>query len=206
MPSEIENLIFITGNPQKAAYLAKWLNVDIPHQKVALEELQSLDLAAVVTHKAKSAYDIIKKPVLVEDVALTFHALGRLPGTLVKWFLEEIGTEGLCRMMQPFDEKTATASIMYGLFDGKELHTFEGHVKGTVAPEPRFSEASSWKMSTSWNSVFIPNGQSSQPKTYGEMTDEELLPFSHRGQAIAKLRQYLGGEPQRSGRIPRETL
>jgi len=36
--------------------------------------------------------------------------------------------------------------------------------------------------------VFIPNGTT---KTYAEMTDDELKPFSHRAKAIAKLQAYL---------------
>lgn len=184
----MQDIIFITGNQHKADYLAKWLRMPVPHQKVELEELQSLDLRAVVTHKAKAAYSIVKKPVLVEDVALTFHAMGALPGTLIKWFLQEIGPDGLCRMMHEFDDKTATASIMYGLYDGKELHTFEGHVKGSVVAAPRSSDVSAWKNTPSWNSVFMPDGSK---KTYGEMSDDELEPISHRAKAIALLREYL---------------
>ncbi len=184
----MKDLVFITGNQHKADYLAKWLGVPVPHQKIELEELQSLDLAAVVAHKARGAYAVVQKPVLVEDVALTFHALGRLPGTLVKWFLEEIGPEGLCKIVQPFADKTATASIMYGLFDGYELKTFEAYVRGQVAPQPRSLASAVWGGSTSWNGVFVPDGHT---KTYGEMTDDELKPFSHRARAIEKLREHL---------------
>lgn len=184
----MKDFIFITGNQHKADYLAKWLEMPIEHQKVDLEEIQSLDLKTVIEDKARRAYAIVKRPVLVEDVALTFSALGRLPGTMVKWFLEEIGTEGLCKLLEAYSDRRATASIMYGLFDGKELHTFEAHVPGTVPDKPRSLEALEWKTSLSWNSVFIPDGAT---KTYAEMTDEEVKPFSHRASAVAKLKQYL---------------
>lgn len=70
---------FITGNQNKADYLAKYLGFPVAHQKIHLDELQSLSLREIVEHKVKQAYDIIKKPVLVEDVSLEFSALGRLP-------------------------------------------------------------------------------------------------------------------------------
>lgn len=184
----MKDLVFITGNQHKADYLAKWLGVAVPHQKLELDEIQSLDLREVVEHKVRQAYELIHQPVLVEDVALTFHGMGRLPGTLIKWFLEEIGTDGLAKLGQSLTDKRATASIMYGLFDGKELHFFEGHTDGTIPPEPRSLEGNDWKSSLSWNSVFIPDGAT---KTYAEMNDEELEPFSHRAQAIAKLRAHL---------------
>ena len=184
----MKDLVFITGNQHKADYLAKWLGVAVPHQKVELDEIQSLDIREVVEHKVRQAYDSIKKPVLVEDVALTFSGMGWLPGTFIKWFLEEMGTEGLCRLGRGLDDKHAVASIMYGLFDGKEVRTFEAHMPGTIAPAVRSLEGNDWKTSLSWNSIFIPDGS---VKTYAEMTDEELESFSHRAKAIAKLRAYL---------------
>jgi non-canonical purine NTP pyrophosphatase (RdgB/HAM1 family) len=184
----MKDLVFITGNQHKAEYLAKWLGIPIPHQKASVDELQSLDLKEVVAHKARGAYQLVGRPVLVEDIALTFHGLGRLPGTYIKWFLEELQPAGLCKIVQPFADKTATASIMYGLYDGKELRTFEAHVAGTITSEPRVSDAAGWNTATSWNSVFVPDGHS---KTYGEMSDEELKPISHRAKAIEKLRVYL---------------
>lgn len=184
----MKDFVFITGNQNKADYLAKWLGRPITHQKASVDEIQSLDLLKVVEHKARGAYELIKKPVLVEDVSLTFHALGRLPGPLVKFFLEELKPAGLCRILDAFDDRSATASVMYGYYDGRELHTFEAHVPGAVAPEPRTSEASSWNTPNSWNSVFIPEGYT---KTYGQMSDEELKPVSHRAKAIAQLRSFL---------------
>lgn len=185
----MKEFVFITGNQHKADYLAQWLGAPVEHQKADIEELQELDLGKVVEHKARSAYEMVQRPVLVEDVALTFSALGRLPGTFVKWFLEELGTTGLCKMLEGFEDRRATASIMYGYFDGAEMQFFEGNVTGRISPEPRRSdEATAWTNSLSWNSVFIPDGAE---KTYAQMNDEELAPFSHRKQAIGKLRVFL---------------
>ena len=182
------DLIFITGNQAKADYLGKWLGLPIAHQKVDLPEIQSLDSYGVAAEKARRAYDLIGKPVLVEDVALTFETFGRLPGTLVKWFLQEVGNDGMLKMLSGYDNRRATASIVDCLFDGEQLRTFEGSVRGHIAPEPRENGDSGWHGGLSWNSIFIPDGRT---KTYAEMTDDELEPVSHRAQAIAKLRAYL---------------
>lgn len=183
--------IFVTGNQQKADYLAKWLGHPVEHRKLDLEELQSLDLREVAEHKARAAYAQVQKPVLVEDVALTAHALGRLPGTLIRWFLEEVQPAGIARMLDGFADRSAEASIMYALYDGKTMHFFEGNVQGEISKESRTSEVTGWKSGLSWNSIFIPQGHN---KTYAEMSDEELRPVSHRGQAIAKLRAFLEAE------------
>lgn len=183
--------IFITGNQAKADYLAKWLGHPIEHQKCDVDELQSLDLRDVVEHKARGAYEKIGKCVLVEDVALTFHAWGRLPGTLIKWHLEELGTEKLAHMMHNETDRRATAAIAYGLYDGHKMHVFEGAVEGTIADQPMSSEHDGWKYTASWNSIFIPDGYA---KTYAQMTDQELQQCSHRYQAIVKLREFLDNQ------------
>ena len=61
---------FITGNQHKADYLAKMLGIALEHQKVELDEIQSVDLDVIVAHKVKQAYEQIGRPVLVDDVGL----------------------------------------------------------------------------------------------------------------------------------------
>lgn len=184
----MKDFVFVTGNQRKADYLAKWLDRPVEHVKYDLDELQSLDLREVVEHKVREAYKIAQKPVLVEDVALTIHAFGQLPGTLVKWFLTQVGPEGIIKMLEGFEDRSATASIMYGLYDGDQVQVFEGCTAGAIADRPRVSEHDGWHGALSWNSIFIPEGQT---KTYAEMTDDEILPISHRAQAIAKLSAFL---------------
>ena len=183
---DFHDLVFITGNQYKADFLAKWIGRPVEHRKVDLDELQSLDPRAVVEDKARRAYDVVKKPVLVEDVTLTFTALGHLPGTLIRWFLEDLGPAGLCNLAHRLEHQLAVAAITYALYDGEKLYTFEGDAHGTIAPEPRGE-------SFGWNVVFIPDGFD---RTYGEMTDEEFMQHSHRGKALRKLKAFLehGGQ------------
>lgn len=174
--------IFITGNAGKAHQLELWLGRQLPHHKLDLVEIQSLDLKQVVTHKVMEAYRHLQQPVLVEDVSLTFHALGRLPGPLIKWFLEALDTDGLCRLLASYADRSATAEIIYGLYDGRQIHYFQGRVPGQVAERPRGTYG------FGWNAIFIPEGSD---KTYAELTDQEAEALSFRAQAIAKLREFL---------------
>jgi non-canonical purine NTP pyrophosphatase (RdgB/HAM1 family) len=178
----MQDFVFITGNQHKADYLIKWLGLPVHHQRLELNELQSLDLHEVVEHKARQAFLVVKKPVLVEDVALNFTAMGRLPGTLIKLFLEEIGTEGLCRLADGLTHRRAEALIEYALFDGHKIHFFSGRTAGSISEKPRGHEG------FGWNPIFIPNGSE---KTFAEMVDEDRMPYSHRAEAVAKLRAFL---------------
>lgn len=86
----MRSITFITGNQKKADYMRKLLMIPIEHIKLELDEIQSLDLREVVEHKAIQAYEKIRKPVLVDDVSFEFCALGKLPGTFVKYFVTEL--------------------------------------------------------------------------------------------------------------------
>lgn len=128
---------FITGNQHKAEYLSRQLGVDIPHQKVELDELQSMDLHTIVEHKACQAYGIVAKSVLVEDVSLSFTALGELPGPYIKWFFDYAGEEACCRMLDGFDDRSATIRCTFGYYDGARMIFFDSELPGTISASPR---------------------------------------------------------------------
>lgn len=145
------NITFITGNQDKADYLQKYLGVPVAHHKLDLDEIQSLDLREVVEHKVRQAYEVLKAPVLVEDVSLEFEAMGRLPGTFIKFFLQEMPFEAICALL---DGKTrnATARCVFGYFDGERLELFEGSLGGKIADQPAGDNG------YGWDKIFIPDG------------------------------------------------
>lgn len=145
-------ITFITGNQDKADYLNKWLGFPVQHKKIELDEIQSLDLQTVVDHKVKQAFQALGRPVLVEDVSLEFGALGRLPGTYIKWFEKELGTDGLCKLLEQYEDRSATARGMFGYYDGATLKFIEGSLKGKIASEPRGTNG------FGWDPIFIPEG------------------------------------------------
>ena len=175
-------ITLITSNPFKAEQLGQHLNAPVLHQKVDLAEIQSLDLQEIVEHKARSAYELVKKPVLVEDTALTFKALGKLPGPLIKWFLTELDNPGLTRLLDGYPDRSATAEVLFGLCDGPRVQFFAGSMEGEIATKPR------GKGGFGWDPIFIPQGCQ---KTWGEMDAEEQKATSMRRIALKKLEVYL---------------
>lgn len=176
------NITFVTGNRAKAGELGRHLQIPVAHEKLDIPEIQSLDLREVTTHKATTAYERLHKPVLVEDTSLVIRAFGKLPGPLIKWFLTELGNEGLCRLLDPFSDRSALAAVAFGLHDGQRVRLFEGTMSGIIADLPR-GEAG-----FGWDSIFIPQ---SHNRTWGEMTPEEQDQTSMRKIALGKLQRYL---------------
>ena len=180
------DLTFITGNQNKADFLAKHLGFPVEHHKLDLDEIQSLDLHAVVEHKVRQAYDILQKPVLVEDAGLIFTAMGRLPGTFVKWFIEEIGYDGLLKLANSLPDQTAIGRMCYAYYDGDEVRFFDGEMHGRIAKEAR-DEGQGF----GFDPIFINDGFD---KTRAQMTDEEYAETSYRTDALRKLRPFLTGD------------
>lgn len=128
---------FITGNQSKADYLSRQLGVRLAHQKIDLDELQSTDLHVIVEHKLRQAYHLMKRPVLVEDVGLSFNALGDLPGPYIKWFVEHAGDEACCRMLDGFEDRSAVIRCTFGYFDGERMEFFDSALPGTISTTPK---------------------------------------------------------------------
>lgn len=178
----MEKLTFITGNPGKAKYLTDYFDLPVEHHKLDLAEIQSLDLKAVVEDKAKRAYEIIKAPVLVEDISLVFNNLGLLPGPLIKWFFESLGNEGLCKLLDKFVDRRALASVMFAYCDDSGIYTFAASRPGVIADSPR-GEAG-----FGWDPIFIPEGFD---HTWAEMNDDEKHQSSMRRIALEKLKEFI---------------
>jgi non-canonical purine NTP pyrophosphatase (RdgB/HAM1 family) len=178
----MQNLIFVTGNANKAADVARWLPIKVEHKKVDLPELQSLDVREISGEKALAAYRALEQPVMVEDVSLVCPAMGRLPGPFIKFFNAEMGLENICRMLDSFDDRTAIATCCYALFDGNELQFFEGAMRGHIAKQPKGERG------FGFDPAFVNDGFT---KTRGEMTEQEYADNSHRKMALDKLAAYL---------------
>jgi non-canonical purine NTP pyrophosphatase (RdgB/HAM1 family) len=178
-------IVFITGNANKAKYLSDYFHIPVDHQKLDLQEIQSLSGREVVEDKARRAFAEVGKPVLVEDVSLVFHALGELPGPLIKWFLHSLGNDGMCRLLDGYEDRRATASVEFAYCNGVEVRLFKGEIRGIVPKYPRGST------NFGWDPIFIPDGYE---KTWAEMTGDEKHETSMRKIALEKLAEFLEGK------------
>jgi inosine triphosphate pyrophosphatase len=177
----MEKITFITGNQNKADYLEKYLGYPIDHIKLDLDEIQSLDLNEIVEHKVKQAFEIIRKPVIVEDVSLEFEELNGLPGPFIKFFVENISFEKMCSMISQKNRK-AYAKCVFGYYDGTNLKLFKGCLEGNIANKP------SGNNGYGWDKIFIPKGYNITRASLNQDEDKktylQIKPFE-------KLKNYL---------------
>jgi non-canonical purine NTP pyrophosphatase (RdgB/HAM1 family) len=176
------NLTFVTGNIKKAEYLEKLLGLKIKNQKLDLYEIQSLDVNKIVENKVKQAFDLIKSPVLVEDVSLEFEELNGLPGPFIKFFVDNLPFEKICSLVK--ENRKATARCVFGYFDGVNLKLIEGKLKGTISVEPKGENG------YGWDKIFIPDGYEI---TRAEMGEEDNYKTYMISKPIEKVKEFLLG-------------
>lgn len=162
----MKDVVFVTGNPNKAKYLADLIGMHVDHHAVELDEIQSMDLAEVASHKARQAYAALQRPVLVEDQGMFLPAMGGFPGPFIK-FLVDDGTNliNLVKMLDGFDDRTAIARCVFVYFDGTHETSFVGELPGSIATEPMGEGG------FGWDPVFIPDGYGG--RTRAQLSKEE---------------------------------
>lgn len=161
----MKNVVFVTGNDHKAKYFSKMVGIDLDRVKIDLDEVQSLELKEVVEHKVKQAYKELNRPVIVEDTKLVFNSLGKLPGPFIKYFLDELGPEGLCEILNNYSDRSAVAGAAIAYYDGNILKVFENVYQGRISQKPEGDSG------FGWNRVFIPDGEEI---TLGSMTEKDF--------------------------------
>ncbi|MDP2656454.1 MAG: non-canonical purine NTP pyrophosphatase [bacterium] len=176
-----QELTFITGNQNKADYLAKYLGVPVKHVKLDLDEIQSLDLKEIVEHKVRQAYEKIQTPVIVEDVSLEFEHLKGLPGPFIKFFVEFVPFETICALVDGHT-RNATARCGFGYFDGRNVEVFESSLAGEIAHAP------SGENGFGWDTFFIPHGYT---VTRASLNDEDYQHTYLQIKPFATLKAYL---------------
>lgn len=180
----MKNITFITNSPGKVAEAQSILGSDfkVALKKIDLDEIQTVDGKQVIEKKAKEAYKILKRPVMVEDTSLYFKAWNGLPGALQRWWLDTVGCEGFCKMMKPYKNRAAWAESAIALYDGRKMEIFVGRIDGTITQKPKGTQG------FGWDPIFVPKGYK---KTFAEMGLEEKNKISMRKVALEKLRKYL---------------
>ena len=178
---DLKNFVLVTTNKNKLLEINQILNTSHKLSKIEIPEIQSLDLDEVITEKAKTAYENIKKPVLVEDISLEITSLNGLPGPFVKFFLQALGTEGTVKLVGTKSTKTKVTAAL-ALYNGSIIKIFKGIVWGTLSKKNRGEGG------FGFDKVFIPKGYK---QTYAEMDQKIKNKISHRAKALEKLKEYL---------------
>lgn len=178
----MSTITFVTGNPGKLREAKEILGVDLVSKTCDIPELQLDTSAEVAYYKAKEAAKIIGGPVLVDDTALHFNAIGGLPGTYIRSFTDRLTPANIARILLGFEDKSArvTCSLGYCAGPDAEPQVFTGECPGTIVSEPRGSGG------FGFDPIFQPEGYN---QTYAELSSEIKNKISHRARAFELIKK-----------------
>jgi XTP/dITP diphosphohydrolase len=140
------------------------IGVTIVPLEIKVEELQNADMQAIVKDKAAKAFHRVAHPLFVEQTGLFIDKLNGFPGGLTQVFWDTLKADRVSELFGQGSDTGVTARTVIGYCDGRNIHQFQGEVRGRIAPEPMGNRA------FQWDCVFVPEGYA---ETFAEMGDKK---------------------------------
>ncbi len=187
-------LCYITSNDTKfheaelilEPVLSEKTNFSLVRKPIALDEIQGPG-EEIAVHKTKSAFAVTGGlPVIIDDISLYIDALNGLPGPYIKAFLEQLGTDGIWKLISKLESTSAHVTCRIGFMRDEQEgpHIFSGTFYGNITSPKGVENYGNF----SWNAIFQPRGMDI---TIGQMSLEEISKISPRCIALTQLRQFL---------------
>jgi non-canonical purine NTP pyrophosphatase (RdgB/HAM1 family) len=180
----MKTISVITGNQGKFKEIKQFLDaasVSFNQVTIDLAEIQEVDPIKVIEHKVQEALKQGYTNFILDDSALYINGMNNLPGPLLKWFLQEVGIDGIYKIAHAMGNCAAAFETIIAYVDEqKNIHYFTGRTEGTiVAPRGTHGFGAT--------PLFQPTGCE---KTYAEMEYEEKKQWSQRVRALEQLNEF----------------
>ncbi len=147
------------------------------------QELQSSDPAEVAAHAAVQSYSVHRRPLFVEDTALSVTHLRGFPGTYASFVFNTIGARGVLKLMSGVTNRSAEFISAVAYCDNSlEPKLFVGRLRGRVATQAAGREG------FGFDPIFVPT---EGEKTLAQMTLPEKCMVSHRAIALRAFGEWL---------------
>ncbi|MDW5562997.1 MAG: RdgB/HAM1 family non-canonical purine NTP pyrophosphatase [Methanomassiliicoccus sp.] len=160
------------------------LGIEIDHSQEDCDEIQADSLNEVVL----SCLDQLKsrgmRDIVIDDSGLFIHALNGFPGVYSSYALRTLGMEGVLRLLEGIQDRSAHFECCIGASVGGEEFTVTGRCDGSIAFEPSGHEG------FGFDPIFVPSGFY---RTFAEISITEKNGISHRGRAIQAFAAELRG-------------
>jgi XTP/dITP diphosphohydrolase len=186
--TELKKINLLTGNTGKLKEIKKWLDplgIEVTLLKKDFMEIQVGSLEEVIYQgmKLMEKEEEIIEPFIKDDSGLFIDSLHGFPGVYSSYIHSSIGNNGILRLMDGSDDRSARFRTVIGLMiPGKGVSMFIGECEGTISRKER------GKQGFGYDPIFIPDGED---RTFAEMSVEEKNKISHRIKAIKGLVEFL---------------
>jgi len=179
----MKRISFVSNNKNKYNEIAsrlKRFDILLDFVELELREIQSNLLEEIAKIKSDYAYEVLKKPLIVEDTGIFIFALNNFPGPYSSYVFKTIGNEGILSLLKNKSNRDAFFKTIITFNNGKLREMFSGELKGKILSEER---GAGW----GYDPIFVPINFSS---SYGEITYQNKIDISHRTVATDKFANW----------------
>lgn len=135
-----QKLAFVTGNANKLRDLqeaCKSFGIEVEQLDLPVDEIQSFDTDKIALHKAKQAYKLAGRPVVVQDTFWNILALRGFPGAYMRYINDWLKPEDLLVLMEGRVDRTVVRTHTVAYYDGKRSKLFSKDFMGQIIDQPR---------------------------------------------------------------------
>jgi XTP/dITP diphosphohydrolase len=179
----MKRITLISGNENKIreiSLILKKYDIELEAFDLDIYEIQADNLEEIALYCARQAFQILKKPLIIEDSGLFIEALKGFPGPYTSYAYKTIGNEGIIKLMKDEKNRKATFKTVIAYKDQIIEKIFIGEVEGKISENIK-------GLGWGFDPIFIPQNHF---KTYGEMSVEEKNEISHRSKAVSKFAEW----------------
>ena len=150
--------------------------------KQNLIEIQDDKIEKIAIEKAKSAYNMVQRPIIIEDDGLFINSLNGFPGQYSSYVFRSIGNRGILRLLKGNKDRSAFFKSIIVYSNGNIAKAFSGQINGNI---------SSTITDDGWgyDPIFIPwnNHDNTENKTFAKLSKtNKKNELSHRRIALDK--------------------
>lgn len=179
----MNRISFVSKNENKYNEIEsrlKRFDIQLEFVELELREIQSNLLEEIATIKSDYAYDVLRKPLIVEDTGIFIFALNNFPGPYSSYVFKTIGNEGILSLLKNKSNRDALFKTIITFNNGKIREMFSGELKGKISNEEK---GGGW----GYDPIFVPINFSS---SYGELGYQNKIDISHRTLATERFANW----------------
>jgi len=184
----MNEIYFVSHNIYKYSEIKSIVNNRITdlHLKFCkrnITEIQDQKIEKIAMEKARSAYNIVKKPIIIEDDGLFINSLNGFPGQYSSYVLKSIGNRGIIRLLKGYRDRSAFFKSIFVYSNGIIVKVFYGKINGKISSTIKDD---GW----GYDPIFIPlnnNNDNNSDTTFAKLSKtNKKNELSHRRIALDK--------------------
>lgn len=180
----MQELNFVTGNTGKIAILEAELierslrnDFQVIKHDIDLVEIQSDSIADISRYKAQQAWELLKKPVIVNDGGLNIPGLNGFPGAYTKYMITTLGAEAFFKLVHDLKDRRAIFTNVTTYVDANgHYHQFHDDSGDNIVFSDRVVHIENPRQFSEMWKMLKPVGYGFD-KTLAELTEDEMTTF-----------------------------